>query len=963
MPEFLSPGVFIEEVPSQIQTILSVSTSTMGAVGFTQRGPADAAVLVTSLDQYNRLFGPFVADSLLGLSMVAFFANGGRRAYVVRVVPADAALADCRIQGSYRDQLLFKSDGATLSWTATGATTALKAADGDAPLVPNIPGGVAPGVVLKYRTAGVGVTLLGTENRASTDALVGDGATAVFEGQLARNYMLNVAGVDANANVQYIAKATGDQSAITVQHAIGVALAVAVVGTAILVTQVALGDTAAAVAAAVNAHPAASLLVDAIPTGDGSTLCLAVVAAPLAAQTLPTFDAELDSVVPGTITFSWYSGAALLTLAVVLKSSSIVSATTAGNSKVTVDTRTGRFSFHFATVAAGDAADEFPDAAFPIMASYTPASATVTVADDGAGSWPAPLQAGSAIDYDDGSYTLTWLIGGLPHDQARVLVSYQNNAWNLAPVSKGSWSNDIKLQVYGNPDYYNVATASYSRYNVVVRLYNTATLTYDVVEQFEEVSFTDNTSVQYFPDVVNELSDYIQVTEPGSDYSLPDLAGYPKLMVLAGGDESVGGQAIATSVSGTPISARSVTISWTDNTGTARTVTDDGAGNLIGDVDGAGTNTISYTTGAIDVTLGYPIDAGTVVQMTWYTAPDEEDHLEVFGGSEYVNGTLTATGKQYTYGGVAYYQAGTDGTFDSTNYGRSQFTSPTLVAGNQGMFALSKVEEILQVIIPDFAGDPTVIGDQLDYAATRAALPHGGDRFIILSTPVGKSPQEAVDWFRYDLLRFSDYAALYWPWIKVADPLANNRPKLIPPLGHIAGIYARTDATRNVGKAPGGTIDGQLNFLLGLEYAATQGERDLLYPNKINPLATGTNIGNAVWGVRTISANAAWRYINVRRLFMFLEKSVYNSTFWAVFEPNGGLLWSKISTSLGSFLLNLFNQGYFAGATPSEAFFVICDDSNNDQSSIDAGSVVCDIGVAPSKPAEFVRFRFAQKTL
>lgn len=949
MPEFLSPGVFIEEVPSTIQTILSVSTSTMGAVGFTQRGPSDEAVLVTSLDQYARLFGPFVRESLLGLSLAAFFSNGGRRAYIVRVVPADAVEADCRIQNSYENYQLFLGDGATLAFTQAAGVPFL-AADGDAPLVPS-------SIELRWRAAGASKVFVPTMERDGSTPLVVATAVAHYEGAIDAHWSVKLAGATSpDGDIIHTVKAAGP-STYTVTHTLAVGnsqpTTVTVLGNAVTVEcgtdGTGLALSAAVVATAVNLIPAYSAILSAQadPLGDGTGLTAA--AGPTAVTGTPTFDMELDGVVRATCTIRWMATTAR-TIAIPAGTWSLVTGTTGdatNGASVVLDHRTGRFSLS----TWGDHVPVIGDNGTPILMTYTPALATVSETDDGAGGWSALVGTVELDGADAGDYAVTFATA--PHAYARVLATYKNNAWNMAPTSKGVWANDIKVQVYGNPDYYTVSTASYSRYNVVVRLYNTTTMTYDVVEQFEEVSFTDNTSVQYFSDVVNELSDYIQVTEPGSDYDIRELNGYSKTLVLAGGDGSVGGQAVATTVAGTPINPRSVTLSWMDSSDVARSITDDGLGNLVGDVDGSGTNTLGYTTGILDVMLGYPIKAGTVLRMVWHTKPAEEDHLELFGD----------TSKAYTYNTVNYYQAGSNGTFDSINYSRSQFTSPTLIASNLGMYALSKVEEILQVIIPDFAGDPTVTGDQLDYAASRAALPHGGDRFIILSTPVGKSPQEAVDWFRYDLLRFSDYAALYWPWIKVADPLANNRPKLIPPLGHIAGIYARTDSTRNVAKAPGGTIDGQLNFLLGLEYVSSQGERDLLYPNKINPLASGTNIGNAVWGVRTISANAAWRYINVRRLFMFLEKSVYNSTFWAVFEPNGGLLWSKISTSLGSFLLNLFNQGYFAGTTPSQAFFVICDDSNNDQSSIDSGSVVCDIGVAPSKPAEFVRFRFAQKTL
>jgi phage tail sheath protein FI len=191
----------------------------------------------------------------------------------------------------------------------------------------------------------------------------------------------------------------------------------------------------------------------------------------------------------------------------------------------------------------------------------------------------------------------------------------------------------------------------------------------------------------------------------------------------------------------------------------------------------------------------------------------------------------------------------------------------------------------------------------------------------------------------------------------------NNRPTLVPALGHIAGVYARTYNNRNVGKSPGGTVDGALIYLVGLETSPTQEDRDLLYPNKVNPLISSTQTGLAVWGVRTISNVPDWRYINARRLFMFLEKSVFNATWWIVFENNGPGLWTRITAQLESYMGNLFSQGYFAGVNPSQAYFVVCDSSNNTPATIEAGQVIIDIGAAPNKPAEFVRMRFQQKSL
>jgi len=566
-----------------------------------------------------------------------------------------------------------------------------------------------------------------------------------------------------------------------------------------------------------------------------------------------------------------------------------------------------------------------------------------SVVDDGSGALPdtgAVLAAAGTITYTSGAYTFTVNAGYEPGTDCPVLVAYGIEAWDLGPVSVGTWSNDMKVEVIGNDDYYDVITDTYTRFNINVRLLNPSTGLYAILETYEEITFTDVTSAQYFPDVLNDLSDLVDVTEPALTPEGPQsLNGEARSLVVAGGDEVVGNRAIATTLLDLPISPRSFQLDWTDDTGTARSITDDGAGNLIGDVDVAGNNTIDYTTGAVDVLLSNVIEQDQLVAAVYRSTSEEDNHLDGFAG-------------------------GTDGTFDAANYGRDQFTSIILEPNFQGLYALNKIEELMQVVIPDFAGDIQITKDLLDYVDSREVLPSGGDRFALLVVPQGSSAQEAVDFLRLDVVQNSKFAAMYWPWVKVADPLADNRPVVFPPLGHIAGIYARTDSTRNVGKVPAGTVDGALRFLVGLEIdSISQGERDVVYPARINPLVSGPQTGLAVWGARTTSLQSEWRYINARRLFMFVEKSVYNATHWIVFENNGPGLWARIKAQIQGFLTNLFNDGLFAGTTPSQAFFVTVDESNNDQSSIDAGQVIIDVGIAPNKPAEFVRFRFQQKTL
>lgn len=152
--------------------------------------------------------------------------------------------------------------------------------------------------------------------------------------------------------------------------------------------------------------------------------------------------------------------------------------------------------------------------------------------------------------------------------------------------------------------------------------------------------------------------------------------------------------------------------------------------------------------------------------------------------------------------------------------------------------------------------------------------------------------------------------------------------------------------------------------MTGLESNPDRGERDLVYPLRINPLINSTQTGLAVWGVRTLSpTNDVLRYVNAVRLFQFVEKSIFNSTFGFVFESITANLYAALKSVCDSFLNNLYNSGYFAGSSPTQAYFVICDETNNPPEVANAGQVIVDIGIAPNRPGEFIRFRFSQKTL
>jgi phage tail sheath protein FI len=297
----------------------------------------------------------------------------------------------------------------------------------------------------------------------------------------------------------------------------------------------------------------------------------------------------------------------------------------------------------------------------------------------------------------------------------------------------------------------------------------------------------------------------------------------------------------------------------------------------------------------------------------------------------------------------------------------------------QGLDVLKEVDEVAIVAVPGFT----------DAASWDAALGHcedRKDRVAVLDAPAeirdptlftvpasagparrrGKEGEETTEPSAAPAAvrpRSSDkgYGAFYFPWIQVADPLAPPRSKnplvFVPPSGHLAGIYARSDAARGVHKAPANEV---IVGALDLSYRVTHDEQGELNSSGINCIRLFQR-DIRVWGARTLADGASeWRYLNVRRLFNMIEESIAIATRWVVFEPNNYALWSALRRDVSAFLRLLWRDGALLGRTPEEAFFVKCDEETNPPESIDAGRVVVVIGIAPVKPAEFIIFRIGQ---
>ncbi len=279
-----------------------------------------------------------------------------------------------------------------------------------------------------------------------------------------------------------------------------------------------------------------------------------------------------------------------------------------------------------------------------------------------------------------------------------------------------------------------------------------------------------------------------------------------------------------------------------------------------------------------------------------------------------------------------------------------------------GLAALGEVDDIAIVALPDAASLGTL--DEIN-VATQYLIRHAEDlkyRIAVVDAPEGSSMNEVREFRgRFD----TKYGALYHPWIEILDPLeraaqgAPPRRILVPPSGFVAGIYARTDIERGVHKAPANEV---VFGLTRFEANINKARQDVLNPEGINALRFFEGRGNRVWGARTMSSDPEWKYVNVRRLFIYLEHSIDKSTQWAVFEPNNERLWANVRRMVEDFLLVMWKDGALLGAKPDQAYFVRCDRTTMTQNEIDNGRLICLIGVSPVKPAEYVIFRVGQWT-
>jgi phage tail sheath protein FI len=302
-----------------------------------------------------------------------------------------------------------------------------------------------------------------------------------------------------------------------------------------------------------------------------------------------------------------------------------------------------------------------------------------------------------------------------------------------------------------------------------------------------------------------------------------------------------------------------------------------------------------------------------------------------------------------------------EGGGDGSLPGADSYRGASNGTAKSGLAAFEDLEDISIVAAPGYSrGYATaILAQQSQIRAIQAHLIAHCERMryriAVLDSPDGQTVGEVRN-FRGQV--DSTHAALYYPWVRVVDPVTEDELPL-PPSGFVAGIYARNDVEKGVHKAPANEV---VRMAVGFEFLLNKAQQDVLNPEGVNCFRFFEGRGYRLWGARTISSDPEWKYVNLRRYFAYLERSLERGTQWVVFENNHEPLWANVRRTVEDFLFNEWKSGHLMGEKPQEAYFVRCDRSTMTQNDIDNGRLICLIGVAPVRPAEFVIFRIGQWT-
>lgn len=508
-------------------------------------------------------------------------------------------------------------------------------------------------------------------------------------------------------------------------------------------------------------------------------------------------------------------------------------------------------------------------------------------------------------------------------DAIYASAEFDGPTWLVKASGRGVWANGAVITISGSANFFNTVSGTYSAYDVDVALIDPTSGLLTTSETYEALDLVDDTDPAYISATINDESQDVTFTPVSGGGVPPELLPTTQSDILfATGVTSQNTYVGSVSGVGLPILPASMTFSVSGVTVGA----DDGNGNII--VSGSSGSSVS---GTVDYLGG---------QIVFFVspAPNMGDALST----------------SYIQQGAASVSVTLAGGLDGSQVIASDVVGLLLQPLKQGIYAFDDFHDEFALALPDFAGDPTTIKALIGYAEGRQ------DVVVICEPPKNSSPQAAANYKRNTLQSVSSFAAMYYPWIKVPDPLNSNRPLTIPPCGHIAGRYAFNDLTANVGKAPAGITRGQITgFISGLERSLSKTERDIVYQAQVNPIRSDSEVGLAIWGNKTLQIVGDYTDVNIRRLFIFLRKTQELGLLDIVFEDVGPTTFGIITTRLDTFLEGLFLTNVIGSGvqSKSQAYKVVCDASNNPPAIQQKKIIIVDEFIKPNLAAEVIWLR------
>ncbi|HEY2471700.1 MAG TPA: Ig-like domain-containing protein [Terracidiphilus sp.] len=973
MPTFTYPGVYIEELSSGVHAITGVATSIAAFIGWAPQGPVDEATMVESWSEYQSIFGGLDARSKLGYAVNQFFSNGGQQAYIIRIV---------------WDGTLPPAPGTSLAVASTAvatgvgyATAAITAAEG--PIVsPPVSVSVTPAVPesisitpsnLAPIPAGQSVKFTATGNNS-------DGSTSAPSPLGWSTSNPAVATVDATGNVT----GTGPGTATITANSNLIAGSISVTVTSASITSITISPATPTLAAGQAppppGQPHVGPKVQLSATGnynDGSIRDLTNVVA------WQTSNAAVAFVDPATGLVTASSTAGTSTITASFAGSSATDAVT-----VTAAAPTAILIHPGAPVAGtGDTINFDADTKYlnsdlstgALGGGVTWTSSNPTVAAIGLASG---LISGPN---SPGTTTITVTDGTLSASATLTITSATLNAISISPMNPstphgltvqlkalGIYSDGTTVDLTSSVNWTSAAGAHFVDGSPGLLHGDTVSAAIAI-----NASWPDGGSVQ-------TANINVAVTAP----VLQSIAITPSPVILApNGMQALTATGTFSDGSTQNISASSTwsssapAIATVDSSGHVHLIAAGGSLTLFAANPGAWGNNIrvsikpnpadatrfsllvqQQTPAGLLQTLESYANLSTVTTDANYvvTVIDNDSSYLSFINPQ-TSAVVAPAAPPSATGSPIALSGGADGgvLIPATD---QNFEIALTSSATSGYQLLDRVDIFNLLCIPGETDAPTISTLQAYCAAQRA--------FYIVDPPMlatikglRQSGPAGSTTGSITAAPNAANAAFYFPWVEAPDPLAGNRTTLYPPCGFVAGIYAATDASRGVWKAPAG-IDAGITGASGLQYNLTELENGDLNIQAINCLREFKIYGDVVWGARTLVGNdqagSEWKYIPIRRLALYIESSLYDGTQWVVFEPNDEHLWSQIRMNVGAFMQGLFRKGAFQGLSPQSAYFVKCDGENNPQSSIDLGVVNVLVGFAPLYPAEFVLIQIQQ---